>query len=157
MNPWEKGYSPKPLDPRLYSETQCRAAAGLLPKDHPAWTLTADFQPTYTPTPDRDQQGSDSPAVTSVGPMWPGACPPCGRTWQSITAAHCPTCHRHFSTAAGFGLHRRDGRCVDPAELTGYRAMRQVERSDGAVWVRLYDGPERVGRTDDADDQAVAS
>jgi len=169
--PWQATYSLKPLDPRLYSEAQCLAAAGQLPSDHPAWKLTGDAltgdqlrNPNmhygrcsvkgcttlhaidgpapagqgYPITPGEDQQGSDSSPVTRTGPMWPGSCS-CGRRWRSLAEAHCPTCHRHFSTAAGFDMHRRDGRCVDPVELVGRRAMRLTERVGGPVWVRLYD------------------
>lgn len=31
--------------------------------------------------------------------------------------AHCSVCHRTFSGMWAFDKHRRDGRCLDPAEL----------------------------------------
>jgi len=40
MNPWSKGYKPKPLNPDLYSLAQVFAAEGRLPADHAAWRLT---------------------------------------------------------------------------------------------------------------------
>lgn len=44
----------------------------------------------------------------------------------SPAMAHCPTCHRTFGGVTGFDAHRKDGHCLNPADL-GY-----VER-DG-VW-----------------------
>lgn len=33
--------------------------------------------------------------------------------------AHCSVCHLTFGGVTGFDAHRRDGRCLDPAQL-GY-------------------------------------
>jgi len=171
--PWDKGYKPRPLDPRLYSDAQCRAAAGTLsaadwewfrlfelahryvdrtfpsdrPEGHPIWqtpdmvTMVAKVQARkggHSDLPEPSPESPDSSADTRTGPTWPGMCGRCARRWTSLVEAHCPSCHRHFSTAAGFDMHRREGACVDPVTLSGRRSMHVVDRVDGAVWVRAY-------------------
>lgn len=51
-------------------------------------------------------------------------CPRCDHTWTATGAAHCGGggCHRTFSTARLFDLHRsprggEHGSCLDPAEI----------------------------------------
>lgn len=35
----------------------------------------------------------------------------------SPSMAHCPTCHRTFGSVGGFDQHRKQGECLDPADL----------------------------------------
>jgi hypothetical protein len=67
----------------------------------------------------------------------PASCS-CGRTWTGLAQAHCPTCHRHFGSVAGFDRHRPSGHCQDPAPMTtraGRRIFRIAEGPLGGTWV----------------------
>lgn len=51
-----------------------------------------------------------------------GLCSGCERTWVGTRAAHCPRCHRHFSTDRHYASHLITDNgivvgCADPAEL----------------------------------------
>lgn len=81
---------------------------------------------------------------------YPGSCR-CGRHWDSPTAAHCSVCHAHFSTVQNFDRHEPSRRgCKNPGSLTRTRRsdgrevplLKQVQRSDGPVWVSAMDAPE---------------
>lgn len=51
----------------------------------------------------------------------------CEASWTGLTRAHCTVCHATFSTPANFDLHRRYGRCTDPAE-------RGLVSNDRGIW-----------------------
>lgn len=41
----------------------------------------------------------------------------CGARWVGDAVAHCAgSCHVSFTTAGNFARHRRDGRCLHPAD-----------------------------------------
>lgn len=68
-------------------------------------------------------------------------CHTCDRTWAGLAEAHCATCHRHFTTASAFDLHRvgptDDRSCADPATLLkgdGQPKLSAVLRGSGDVW-----------------------
>jgi hypothetical protein len=58
----------------------------------------------------RDRRGSADPTTL------PNSCR-CGARWAGTSTAHCAAacCHRTFSGVTTFDVHRRDGRCNDPA------------------------------------------
>lgn len=41
----------------------------------------------------------------------------CGSRWSGFNTAHCPSCHRTFTTPNNFDAHRSTKGCVDPATL----------------------------------------
>ena len=41
-------------------------------------------------------------------------CGRCGEIWTGLSKAHCATCHRTFTTAGAFDLHRVDLECAKP-------------------------------------------
>lgn len=41
----------------------------------------------------------------------------CERLPYRSRRSHCGACHRTFSVISNFDLHRRGGRCVDPAAV----------------------------------------
>ena len=45
----------------------------------------------------------------------------CGRSWVQVgdRSGHCAGCHDTFCGSRAFDDHRRDGACLDPAELGG--------------------------------------
>lgn len=57
-------------------------------------------------------------------------CRKCGVAWTGHARNHCPTCHETFGGVGGFDMHRRDGRCVDPATV-------RLHQSRG-YWLRSY-------------------
>ena len=79
----------------------------------------------------------------------PGAwhCGDCGRRWDGLEQAHCPTCHRHWGSVAAFDLHRQgpiDARfCADPETIVwgpasryaGKPRLRGAEGPHGVTWV----------------------
>lgn len=77
----------------------------------------------------------------------------CGRHWTGLSQAHCPTCHRHFSSVALFDRHRPgSGGCVDPAAIqtrTGQSVYKPVESPFGTTWssAREYAGPRNDGKS----------
>lgn len=93
--------------------------------------------------------------TTSCRHFSPGAghCPDCGRQWTGSREAHCPACHRHFSSDGAFDMHQRldhdpckghpKSRCYarlvcrDPKTLTtadGSPRLVEVETPDGPMW-----------------------
>jgi len=63
-------------------------------------------------------------AAKTTPPRWPGnygQCAKCGDEWTGLAVAHCPTCHRTFTTATALDKHRTGShpadtrRCLDPA------------------------------------------
>jgi len=68
----------------------------------------------------------------------------CGRRWTGLSQCHCTACHRHFSSLGPFDMHRRDGRCNDPASLVrkdGSPSMTQTDGELGALWSVRDDRP----------------
>lgn len=66
-----------------------------------------------------------------------GSCSGCTRRWTSLRLAHCANCHRSFSGAWTFDVHRHMGStdnergvCIDPEEITS------LELRDDKVWHR---------------------
>jgi hypothetical protein len=55
----------------------------------------------------------------------------CGARWTGFRTTHCGGCHATFGGLTVFDRHRRDGRCLNPAQLDG------VELRNGA-----FRGPE---------------
>lgn len=53
----------------------------------------------------------------------------CGRTWTSLTDAHCGSCHEHFANITGFDAHRLPCGCANPATV-------DLIKRDG-VWATL--------------------
>jgi hypothetical protein len=49
-------------------------------------------------------------------PAWI-ACARCDNRWTGLRACHCSACHRIFTGIRGFDIHRRGGRCNDPATV----------------------------------------
>jgi hypothetical protein len=41
----------------------------------------------------------------------------CGKRWSGSLTCHCPTCHLTFSGVTHFDRHRRNGQCLDPADI----------------------------------------
>lgn len=41
----------------------------------------------------------------------------CGARWSGLSTAHCARCHRTFGGVSSFDRHRKDGACVDPADV----------------------------------------
>lgn len=68
-------------------------------------------------------------------------CSGCDATWGGQGRAHCAGCHRSFSTAGLFDLHRsahgERGGCKDPATITDQSGQRVLFLRDG-----LWRGPE---------------
>lgn len=64
----------------------------------------------------------------------------CGRNWTGAAQAHCPTCHEHFGSVAGFDRHRSTGHCQHPAGVTTAKTdrpwFRAVTGPYGVTWVR---------------------
>lgn len=66
----------------------------------------------------------------------------CGRQWAGLKEAHCPVCHRHFSTPANFDAHRPfskefpRGLCVDPEQVEKPYPMRVKETVWGPTFVK---------------------
>jgi hypothetical protein len=54
-------------------------------------------------------------------PQGYGQCANCGEEWTGLAVAHCPTCHRTFTTVSAFDKHRTGSHtddtrhCLDPA------------------------------------------
>ncbi len=46
----------------------------------------------------------------------------CGKSWKQRgeKSGHCGGCHLTFYGQRSFDEHRRDGRCLNPAELEGW-------------------------------------
>lgn len=59
-----------------------------------------------------------------------GECGKCGAWWQGWDTAHCPTCHRMFTTITAFDKHRAGSHaydtrhCVDPATVLNQKGER---------------------------------
>jgi hypothetical protein len=47
------------------------------------------------------------------------SCASCPKTWTGLTTCHCSYCHETFSGIRLFDVHRRYGKCHDPASLRG--------------------------------------
>lgn len=45
-----------------------------------------------------------------------GYCGVCKERWKGTSKAHCMGCHRTFKSVSGFDRHRRDFKCLDPAD-----------------------------------------
>lgn len=41
----------------------------------------------------------------------------CGARWSGNSTCHCGSCHISLSGVTNFDRHRRNGQCLDPAEL----------------------------------------
>lgn len=41
----------------------------------------------------------------------------CDAWWTGLSAAHCSACHTTFTGVTAFDLHRRDGKCLNPADI----------------------------------------
>lgn len=69
------------------------------------------------------------------------ACGGCPTTWTGQSRAHCAGCHRTFSTARLFDLHRsasgERGTCLDPEKVTSKDGERLL-LFRGGMWC----GPE---------------
>lgn len=76
----------------------------------------------------------------------------CGRQWTGLAQAHCPTCHRHFSTVANFDRHRPGTKgCQDPATLTrrnGNPVFKPTENAYGTTWVGWGERVDSVNAAD---------
>ena len=90
-------------------------------------------------------------------------CTTCNRTWTGLAEAHCTSCHRHFTTASAFDLHRvgpTDTRhCTDPTTLTrgdGAPKLTVTPRKSGEVWGYPSGGQTRLGRLPTAPHPATA-
>lgn len=63
----------------------------------------------------------------------------CGREWTGLSQAHCPTCHRHFSTVANFDRHRPGSTgCQYPADVLnrkGEPVFKATVNRFGTTWV----------------------
>jgi hypothetical protein len=72
----------------------------------------------------------------------------CGREWNGLAQAHCPTCHAHFSTVGNFDRHRPGSAgCQDPATLTrsnGERLFKPVLSALGTTWAENSDRPDQA-------------
>jgi hypothetical protein len=130
MNPWEKAYRPKPLNPDLYSLPAIFAADGRLSPDHAAWQLTErdeakhmaagmDPLPEFRPSTGRHSEDR----------VIRGSCE-CGAAWRGELACHCGYCHLTFRSVTGFDEHRTAGRCRTTAEL----AARGLEPNEAGQW-----------------------
>jgi hypothetical protein len=64
----------------------------------------------------------------------------CGRRWRGLAQAHCPTCHRHFSSVDAYDRHRPgSGGCQDPSDIRdklGRLVYKREEGPFGTTWVR---------------------
>jgi hypothetical protein len=61
----------------------------------------------------------------------------CGRKWVGLSQAHCPTCHEHFGSVAGFDRHRGNGHCRPPADIRrgdGTTFFKATFNSYGCTW-----------------------
>lgn len=74
----------------------------------------------------------------------------CGRRWTALREAHCPVCHRHFSTARWFDAHRKGmGRtgCLDPATIPdrdGRPMFKVVDSAWGELVVLAKERPDDI-------------
>lgn len=59
--------------------------------------------------------------------IWHGECK---RWWTGAERSHASCCHRTFSSLSAFDLHRKGGRCNDPAEM----GLVVRERPYGELW-----------------------
>ncbi len=78
-----------------------------------------------------------------------GHCNGCGRRWNGLAEAHCPTCHLQFGSDTGFDRHRTGDyatgrRCMTVDELLkpriwkgveGKPTLVPIERHGGTYWV----------------------
>lgn len=67
--------------------------------------------------------------------------PACGQWWTGNSRAHCPACHKTFSTDSAADKHRIgkfgvDRRCVDPATV----GLKPAAKPYGVLW--QHPGPE---------------
>lgn len=64
-------------------------------------------------------------------------CARCDARWGGLVVAHCGSCHRTFSTARLFDLHRHArgelGGCLEPATVTSRSGERIMFFRDG-MW-----------------------
>lgn len=67
------------------------------------------------------------------------SCGKCGRKWMGLAEAHCPTCHRHFSTVSNFDKHRPNGLCVEPLALEDRHGVKKFKIHHGP-WGDVYVG-----------------
>jgi hypothetical protein len=66
-----------------------------------------------------------TPETAITAPVLPPAAithPACGNWWTGLTRAHCPACHRTFSSDSAADKHRTgkfeaDRHCADPATV----------------------------------------
>lgn len=144
MNPWDKGYRRRPLNPDLYSLPAVFAADDRLPADHAAWRLTErdeakfiaamglDPLPEFRPPTGR--QAEDRTVRGSCG---------CGAAWRGELACHCAACHLTFRSVSGFDEHRHVGHCRSEDEL----AARGLEPNELGQWRRPRPEETIPGRT----------
>ena len=60
---------------------------------------------------------SNRPTVTNRRPRWAIRCGGCDNWWTGLNSAHCSGCHQTFTGVGGFDMHRRRGKCLDPADI----------------------------------------
>lgn len=58
----------------------------------------------------------------------------CGQSWTGNGVAHCPACHRNFSSTSGFDRHQQKAEptrlCRDPQDV----GLVAVDKPFGALW-----------------------
>jgi len=80
-------------------------------------------------------------ATQTGGRPWNAITHTCGAWWTGLGRAHCPSCHRTFSTDGAadkhrIGKHGIDRRCADPATV----GLVAVTKPYGVLW--QHPGPE---------------
>lgn len=68
------------------------------------------------------------------------SCGGCSNTWTRLNACHCSGCHRTFGGVKGFDIHRRGGRCIDPATVTSSTTGIAVFTETNGIWQRVSAG-----------------
>jgi hypothetical protein len=94
-------------------------SANLSPQTGPGSDSTPDAPQEVlagTRTPGRNLPGR-APNGTADRSTLPHSCGGCDSRWSGGLTCHCGSCHNSFGGVSNFDRHRRNGQCVDPAEL----------------------------------------
>jgi hypothetical protein len=65
--------------------------------------------------PNQRKESSMTTTTAEVTKTPPFGCARCSTRWGGYNTAHCGGCHRTFTSVRSFDMHRRGGRCNDPA------------------------------------------
>lgn len=115
-----------------------------------AHTHTASAQSAATPVSAPTPTNREKTREKISGEVANGiSCSGCQARWSGAGRAHCSVCHRLFSTASKFDLHRtargERGGCLDPATVTSRSGDRLLFFRDG-----MWRGPEMPADAVDA-------